>query len=231
VLPVRRLALPVVLAAAATVALAAPASADVTGTTSTGDVVLYDHCQRHPISYDVRVSPGTSLWRLEIQVFDPDGMSSEGTVISSATDPPTSGTVYATFCGSEKAGTYTVRATGFYEIVPAVQLPFALPDTTFQVRPAATRTALAEQALGHQRHRLTTRVRTEAEHGFDRSNGVTVRLERLVDGRWEEVRGTTLTTVHGTARAIVRGRPGTKVRAVVPSENSYAGSVSRPVTL
>jgi hypothetical protein len=213
------------------VALAAPASADVTGTTSTGDVVLYDHCQRHPISYDVRVGPGTSMWRLEIQVFDPDGMSSEGTVINSTTNPPTSGTVHVTFCGSEKAGNYTVRATGFYEIVPAVQLPFALPETTFQVRPAATRTALAEKALGAHRYQLTTRVQTEAEHGFDRSNGVTVRLERLVDGRWEKVRGTTLTTVHGAARAILRGRPGTRVRAVVPPENSYAGSVSRPVTL
>jgi hypothetical protein len=221
----------VVLAAAASVAVAGPASADVTGTTSTGDVVLYDHCQRHPISYDVRVSPGTSLWRLEIQVFDPDGMSSEGTVINSATDPPRSGTVHVTFCGSEKSGTYTVRATGFYEIVPAVQLPFALPDTTFQVRPAATRTTLAEKDLGHHRYRLTTRVQTQAEHGFDPSNGVTVRLERLVDGRWEQVRGTTLTTVHGAARATLRARPGTKVRAVVPAENSYAASVSRPVTL
>src|SRR4051794_32221499 len=158
-------------------------------------------------------------------------MSSEGTVINSATDPPTSGTAYVTFCGSEKAGTYTVRATGFYEIVPAVQLPFALPDTSFQVRPAATRTALTEKALGQGRHRLTTRVRTESENGFDPSNGVTVRLERLVDGQWEKLRGTTLTTVHGAARATVRDRPGTKVRAVVLAENSYAASSSRAVTL
>jgi hypothetical protein len=177
------------------------------------------------------VGPGTSLWRLEIKVFDPDGMVSEGTVVNSATDPATSGTAYVTFCGSEPAGTYTVRATGFYEIVPAVQLPFALPDTSFQVRPAATHTTLADKAVGHGRHRLTTRVLTECEEGFERSNGVTLRLERLVDGRWVNVRGTTLTTVHGVARAVLRARPGTKVRAVVPARNSHAASVSRAITL
>jgi hypothetical protein len=116
-------------------------------------------------------------------------------------------------------------------VVPAVQLPFALPDTSFQVRPAATRTTLAEKALGHGRHRLTTRVQTESEQGFERSNGVTLQLERLVDGRWEKVRGTTLTTVHGAARAVLRGRPGTKVRAVVPARNSYAASSSPVLTL
>ena len=91
------------------------------------------------------MSPGTLLWRLEIQVADPHGIVSEGTVVNSATNPTTKGTVQVAFCGSEPAGTYTVRATGFYQIIPAVQLPFALPETSFQVRPAATRTALAEK--------------------------------------------------------------------------------------
>ena len=122
VLPLRRLALPVLLAAAS-VAVAGPASADVTGSTSTQDVVLFDHCQQHPISYDLAVSPGTLLWRLEVQVADPQGHVSEGTVVNSATNPATSGTVSVTFCGSEPAGTYTVRGTGFYEVVPALQHP------------------------------------------------------------------------------------------------------------
>ena len=230
VLPLRRLALPVLLAAGS-LTVAGPASADVTGTTSTDDLVLYNHCQQHPIHYDVAVSPGTTLWRLEIQVVDPDGMVSEGTVLNSASNAPTSGTVLHTFCGSEPAGTWTVRATGYYEPLPAVQLPFALPETTFQVHPAATRTTLAEKPLGHGRHRLSARVQLESERGFDRGNGVQVRIERLVHGEWQKVRGGRLTTVHGVARTTLHGRPGTKVRAVVPSKNSYAGSSSRPLSL
>ena len=136
-----------------------------------------------------------------------------------------------TFCGSERAGTYTVRGTGFYQVVPAVQLPFALPETSFQVRPAATRTALAEESLGHGRYQLTTRVRKESETGFRRANGVPVRLERLVSGEWKRVRSVTLTTVHGRAAARIDGHPGQRLRAVVPALNNIAGSTSRTVTL
>jgi hypothetical protein len=229
-LPLRRLALPVLLALGS-LAVAGPASADATGTTSSDDVVLFDHCQRHPIHYDLQVAPGTALWRLEIQVFDPGGMVSEGTVLSSAAGAPTSGTVHTTFCGSEPAGTWTVRATGFYELLPAVELPFTLPDTTFRVRPAATRTALTEKPLGHGRHRLTVRVDEQDANGFRRADGVKVRVQRLVDGRWHAVRGTRLTTVHGVARTTLHARPGTKVRAAVPPKNSYAASVSKAVRL
>jgi hypothetical protein len=223
------MALPVLLAAS--VAVAGPASADVSGSTSTQDVVLFDHCQQHPISYDLQVSPSTLLWRLEIQVADPQGQVSEGTVVNSATNPATKGTVQVTFCGSEPAGTYTVRGTGFYQLVPAVQLPFALPETSFEVRPAATRTALAEKSLGHGRYRLTTRVREESATGFRSANGVPVRLERLVSGQWKRVRGLALTTVHGRAVAQVNGHPGQRLRAVVPALNNVAGSTSRPVTV
>ncbi len=67
-----------------------------------------------------------------------DGQVSEGTVVNSATNPSTSGTVMVTFCGSEPAGTYTVRATGFYQLLPAA--PAAL-------RPA--RDHLPGPARGH----------------------------------------------------------------------------------
>jgi len=220
-----------VLLAACSLAAAGPASADVTGSTSTGDVVLYGHCQQHPVTYDVLVGPGTALWSVEIQMFDPDGIGSEGTVVGSATGSPTSGTVYKTFCGSERSGTWTVRATGFYELLPAVRIPVVLPETSFQVRPVATRAALAEKSLGHGRYRLTTRVSEESENGFARSNGVAVRLERLVRGEWKQVRGTTSTTVRGAARTTVHGRPGMTVRAVVPPRNNYSASTSRAVTL
>jgi len=216
-------------AVAASVALASPASANVTGSTATDDVVLYDHCQTHDISYDLAVDPGTALWRLEVQVADPQGFLSQGTIVNSATNPATSGIVQVSFCGSEPSGTYTVRASGFYEVLPAVQLPFTLPDTTFQVRPAATRTALAQRELGHGRHRLVARVREQAEHGYERADGVPVRLERRAHGRWLRVRGLTLTTVHG--RAVATLRTGGTYRAVVAAANGYAASVSRPVTL
>jgi hypothetical protein len=227
VLPV--LALPVLVGAS--VAVAGPASADVSGSTSTQDVVLFDHCQQHPISYELLVGQGTLLWRLEVQVADPEGHVSEGTVVNSATNPTTSGTVTVTFCGSEPAGTYTVRGTGFYEPLPAVQIPFALPETTFQVRPAATRTSLAAKSLGHGRYQLTTRVREESEKGFSRADGVPVRLERLVSGSWQRVRGVTLTTVHGRAVARVDGHRGQRVRAVVPALNNVAGSTSKTLRL
>jgi hypothetical protein len=216
---------------AASVAVAGPASADVSGSTSTQDVVLLDHCRQHPISYDLQVSPGTRQWRLEIQVADPQGQVSEGTVVNSATNPTTSGTVEVTFCGSEPAGTYTVRGTGSYQTIPGVQRPFELPETSFQVRPAATRTALSQKSLGHGRYRLTARVREESEKGFRRADGVPVRLERLVSGQWTRIRGLTLTTVHGRAVARVDGHPGQRLRAVVPALNNIAASTSGPVTL
>ena len=226
--PLPVLALPV-LVGAALVGVAGPASADVTGTTSTSDVVLYDHCQQHPISYDLLVGPTTPFWRLEVQVADPDGHVSEGTVLNSATNPPTSGTIYYSFCGSEAPGTYTVRATGRYG--PLLNLTFLLPDTTFQVRPAATRTTLAKTTLGHGRYRLDARVSEETENGFGKSDGVTVRFERLVRGEWKKFAGQTLTTVRGKATATVDARPGTRMRAVVRSGHNYAGSTSKPVTL
>jgi hypothetical protein len=231
VLSLGRLALPVLLAVGAPTLLAAPAAADVTGTTASDDVVLYDHCQQHEVSYRVQVSPGTLLWRLELQLLDPAGHTSEGTVVNSATNPATSGTVPVTFCGSEPTGTYTVRATGFYELLPAVQLPFALPETTFEVRPVGTRTRAARKELGRGRYRLTARVEEQTERGFARADGVAVRIERLVRGEWRKVRGTTVTTVRGRATTTLTGRPGDRLRAVVPARHSYAASASRPLTL
>ena len=227
----RRLGLPLALGvAAALVALPFPAQADVAGTTSTSDVVLSDQCQSHPIDYDLLVSPGTAFWRLEVQVFGPEGNTSEGTVANSATSP-TKGTVYVTFCGSETPGTYTVRGTGFYEVLPALQIPYALPETTFEVRRAPTRTALSEKALDRARSRVTVRVEAQGSNGFAPASGVLVRLEKWLDGQWRKVRGTTLTTVRGKARATIAPGRATKLRAVSVSRGSTAASTSRPVRL
>ena len=216
--------------AAALVAVPSPAQADVTGTTSTSDVVLSDQCQSHPIDYDLLVSPGTAFWRLEVQVFGPEGNTSEGTVANSAT-APTTGTVHVTFCGSETPGTYTVRGTGFYEVLPAIQIPYELPETTFEVRRAPTRTMLSQKALSHGRSRVTVRVEAQGPNGFAPASGVLVRLEKWLDGQWQRVRGTTLTTVHGMARTTVDPGGATKLRAVSVSRGSTAASTSRPVRL
>ncbi len=225
----RRLALPVLLAAAS-VAVAGPASADVTGSTSTSDVVLYNQCQQHDIHYDLRVSSGTSYWRLEIQVFNPVGATSQGSVLTSATSPR-SGTVKFQFCGSERVGTYTVRGTGFSQVAPAVQIPYRLPDTTFEVRPVATRTSLSSQATAGGHSRLTVRVREQSPDGWSRSDGILFRLERLVDGQWRKVPGTTLTTVDGLATTSLRTGHATKVRAVTPARHNYGASSSTAVPL
>jgi hypothetical protein len=228
VLTLPRLAVSTALAAAS-FALAAPASADVTGSTSTDDVVLFDHCVQHPIAYDLQVGPLTAPWRVEFQVFDPQGNTSEGTVLNSATAPATSGTFTHTFCGSEPTGTYTVRATVRYA---PVNLEVQLATTSFEVRPAATRTSVTRtRSLGHGHFRVHARVREQDERGLARAEGVVVRFERLVDGRWKKVRGTSLTSVHGRVTATLRGRPGTKIRAVVPARNNYAASASKPVRL
>ena len=223
--------LPAILGvAAALVAVPAPAQADVTGTTSTTDVVLTDQCQPHAIDYDLAVSPGTAFWRLEVQVFGPEGNTSEGTVANSATSPA-KGTVTVSFCGSETPGTYTVRGTGFYEIVPALQIPYALPETTFEVRRAETRTSLSRRSLGDGLSRLTVRVEAQVPSGWAPATGVLVRLEKRVDGQWRTVRGTAPTTVRGTAKATIRPGRATRLRAVSVERGSTAGSTSRPVSL
>jgi hypothetical protein len=233
VLPLRRLALPALLApllAAGSLSVAAPAHALPTGSTTTDDVVLYDHCQQHSISYELAVDPGTAFWHLDVLLHDPDGRTSEQRVVTSATSP-TRGTVSYAFCGSEKAGTWTVEASGFYQGLPLVQTPFELPDTTFTVRPVQTRTTLTRTAADHGRYRLAVTVRREAEHGLERAGGAPIRLERLVRGTWHQVRGLSLTAVRGRAVTVLAGRPGQRVRAVVPDRNSLAGSTSKVVTL
>jgi hypothetical protein len=229
----RRLGLPLILGVAAAL-LAVPAQAQaqapVTGTISTTDVVLLDQCQQQVIDYDLTVSPGVAFWRLEVQVFGPEGNTSEGTVATSATSPG-QGTVNVIFCGSETPGTYTVRATGFYEVLPVVQLPYALPETTFQVRRAETRTALSSRSLAHRRTKATVRVESQVPGGWAPAEGVLVRLEKQVDGQWRPVRGTALSTVRGVAKATIRPGRATRLRAVSVERGSTAGSTSRPVAL
>ena len=93
----------------------------------------------------------------------------------------------------------------------------------------ATRTSLAAKPLHHGRYQLTSRVRQQGEHGYERANGIPVRLERRVDGRWQRVRDLALTTVHGRAVVIVDS-PG-RYRAVVHADGNHGGSTSKPVSV
>jgi hypothetical protein len=215
-------------ASAAVLVAPAPARAAVPGSTSTGDVVLYDHCQQHSISYAVQIPQGTTFWYLRVTVHDPDGHTSEGNVFTAPTSA-TTGTFDFQFCGGERAGTWTVKATGYTQVLPLVRTPFALADTAFQVRPMATRTSLASRSLGHRRYRLAARVSQQAEHGFERADGIAVRLERRQHGAWQRVRGLALTTVHGKAVATLT-RAGT-YRGVVRAKDNHGASTSKPVRL
>ena len=153
------------------------------------------------------------------------GATSQGTVLTSATSPR-SGTVAVQFCGSERTAPTRCAAPASGRSSPAVQIPYRLPDTTFEVRPAATRTSLSRQAPRDGRSRLTVRVREQSPDGWSRADGILVRLERLVDGQWRKVRGTTLTTVHGLATTALRTGHATKVRAVTPARHNYGASSS-----
>jgi hypothetical protein len=215
--------------AAGALSVSGPASADVTGTTTVPDVVLYDHCQQVPISYDLQIAPLTMPWWVEFQIADPQGFVSEGVVLNSAASAATKGTFTYQFCGSEKPGTYTVLGGVRYS--PVDLFSANLPSTTFEVRPAATKTTATSKALGHGHYRLRARVRDQDETGFGKAKGVTVLFQRLVHGEWKKLQGTTLTTANGRATTTISGRPGTKVRAVVPARSNYGASASRPVVL
>jgi hypothetical protein len=224
---VLRLALPAVALTAGLGALtpAAPASAAVTGSTHSDDVVLYDDCQQHPISYDLQVGAFTAPWRVEIQVVSPEGLTSQGTVLNSADKPALSGTTYFQFCGSEDPGTWTVRSVIRYAPID-LSPDTVLSTSTFQARPRQTQTTLSEKRLRDGRFRVVSRVQQEAPQGYERAAGLTVRLERKVGAAWKRVRGLTLTTVRGRAVAVV-GR-GT-YRAVVLPQGNASGSTSEPV--
>ena len=175
-----RFGLPVVLGvAAALVAVPAPAQADVTGTTSTTDVVLYRPLPAPRHRLRPAVSPGTAFWRLEVQVFGPEGNTSEGTVANSATSP-TKGTVTVPFCGSETPGTYTVRGTGFYEVAAR---PSRSPTRCPRPRSRCAGPRPAPRCPG-RRSTTGSRARRsrsteQGPNGWAPSNGVLVRLEKL----------------------------------------------------
>jgi len=106
------------------------------------------------VTYDLAVSPGTVLWQVKMSLVSPAGTSSEGVDLSSTDGDPLSGTIQFLICGSTAPGTYAVRTTGFSQVVPLVNLPIDVADTTFEVRQAPTRTRVASTHLGANRYRV-----------------------------------------------------------------------------
>ncbi|MXG88135.1 hypothetical protein [Nocardioides flavescens] len=226
------------LAAAATVlgvllaslaAAPAPAQAAVGGTTSAPGVVLYDACQQVPISYAIDPGGATS-WRLQLQIFDPDGRTSQGFVANSNAGAATTGTFSMQFCGSELPGTWTVKGALCASFTCLFTDPqtgtAALADSTFEVRPAQSSAVLSAKRIRGGRYVLKARVSEERAQGWTPYAGALVRFERLVGDQWAPVVRRDLTAAGGVAKLRKRLPIGTRVRAVVqPADNTY-GSVS-----
>ncbi|MBJ7357502.1 hypothetical protein [Nocardioides sp.] len=218
--------------AAAGLAVAAPAQASVTGTTSAADFVLQNKCRQHPVDYALAVTPETTLWQVKLTLVHPGGTSSEGVDLSSVDGDPTSGTVHFLICGSADPGTYTIRTTGSYQVVaPLVNIPVAVAESTFEVRRAATRTKLNSTHLGDDRYRLVAKVKDERRSGFKPTSSAEVVFQRRVDGAWKVIRGSRAMTDRGVATAVVNGSAGTRVRAVTRPDGYLDGSTSGPVRL
>ena len=225
------MAFPPALALAAVLFAAPPAHADLIGGTSSDDVVLKNKCVRHPIDYSFVVSPGTLLWKTKISVVNPEGATSEGVDLSSVTASPNSGTVAFLVCGSYTPGTYTVRTTGIYQVLPAVNLPISVADSTFHVRRTATHTKLASRHLQGHRYRLVAKVKDQRKSGFKPTQSAEVKFQRKVNGTWKAIKGSRTFSDKGRATVVVHAAPGTKVRAVTAHAGYLGGSTSRPVRL
>lgn len=211
------------------VAVPAPAQAAVGGTTSAGDLVLYDSCQQLPISYAVDTGSAPS-WRLQLQVFDPNGRTSQGFVANSNAGAAPSGTFSMQFCGSERPGTWTIKGALCVSITCLFTDPqtgtTALADSTFEVRPAASAATVSARRTRNGRYVLKARVTEERAQGWGPYAGALVRFERLVGDQWAPVVRRDLTAAGGTAKVRKRLPIGTKVRAVVQPANNTSGSVS-----
>jgi hypothetical protein len=225
-------ALLVPLVAVSALALGAqPAQAALTGSISAEDFVLQNKCRNQTVDYAFAVSPDTLLWQVKLTMVAPNGRTSEGVDLSSVDGDATSGTVRFLICGSATPGTYAIRTVGTYQIVPLVNLPVTVAESTFEVRRAVTRTTLSRTHLSGDRYRVVAKVKDERRRGFKPTNSAEVVFQRLVDGSWRTIRGSRTLTDHGFATAVVTAAAGTRVRAVTKPDGYLGGSTSQPVRL
>ena len=226
----RALLVPVV-AVSGLVLGAQPAQAALTGSISAEDFVLQNKCRNQTVDYAFAVSPDTLLWQVKLTMVSPNGRTSEGVDLSSVDGDATSGTVRFLICGSATPGTYAISTVGSYQVVPLLNLPVTVAESTFEVRRAATRTGLSRSHLTGHHYRLVAKVMDQRRQGFKPTTSAEVVFQRLVDGAWTTFRGSRTLTDHGRATAVVTATSGTRVRAVTRPDGYLGGSSSRSVRL
>lgn len=231
----------VVVAVLATSALltvnpAQAASPDVGGWLRVPNIVRYADCVDHSFTFHLDLPPGYTDVSLFVDVTEPDGTPGVGDM-PDVNGPDGHGSL--TFCGSEMTGTYTATAHGsacdvdYYDC-----LDFTLPTTRFTVRKAYTKTGLTVRPKRPGRNQVIKfKITTfdERPRGFYRTDYTYVLLQKKVRGRWANVRGSRTFVSGGSTVLKYRwgGGKGARVlvRAVTPTSDSLAGSVSRAVML
>jgi hypothetical protein len=223
----RLLVVPVV---AAVLAIPNPASAG-TGSTSSGNGVLYDVCHDHP--WSASVDPDGDDWRLDVTVVDPQGNIFATDQVVGETDLSTSIEGDWTFCGNEFYGHYTVQST-LTEYLPNgdvdSETPFA--DDTFVMRKPRSRTVLKVSDLTpHYNETVRFRATSKKEHpgGYARAPYAVTRLQFKSPQGWVNLRRSQKTA---SAKGVTVWRyywnvtSTYRVRAVTVRDFHYKGSVS-----
>ena len=218
------------LAAASVILPVTPAYAAVTGTTSAPSQVLYPDCRNIQINYSLQISGDTRYWNLEIDVLEPDGTIDGGAYLASSIGDPPQGTFDYFVCSSQMPGTYTVRGRGEFATSSSSSIyqPYSLPDSTFQVRLANTKTSIKKRSGS-----FIVAVKDERPNGYFPTAYADLYFEQFRNGRWSRIpRSTSTTDDRGRAPfRINRTGPTLKLRAVTRPGNNYSGSTSRPITL
>ena len=171
---------------------------------------------------------------MKLSLVEPDGPDVRGhrprprsIGVADERDRPAS-----SFCGSYAPGTYTVRTTGFYQIVPRREPP-DLRRRQHLPGPARRDPDHARRArhLQGDRYRLVASVTDRRKRGFKPTKSAEVVFQRKVDGVWKRIKGSSAQTTDGLASAVVTVAPGTRVRAVTAHAGYLAGSTSRACPL
>jgi hypothetical protein len=225
--PSRLLVIPVV---AAVLAIPTPASAG-TGSTSSGNGVLYDVCRGH--GWTAEVDPDENDWRLDITVVDPSGGTFATEVSTGDTDDSVGILGQWTFCGTEQAGTYTIHST-LTEYLPNgdVASTTGFADDTFRMRKPRSRTVLkVSDATPHYNEIVRFRATSKKERpgGYVRAPYARTKLQFKTPRGWQTLR-LSKATASGKGVTVWRYRWNTtrtyRVRAVTVRSSGYTGSHS-----
>ena len=219
------------LAVAATLLVASPAHAGVSGTISAGSGVIFDDCRFVELPYSLSVTPDVDSWSMDVNVYSPDGTLAESDFIWHESDPAT-GNAKLQICGYEDPGTYEVRTEGTWSDYDAdrYDVPFSLPDTTLKLRAAKTKTK-ASGKQGNKFYLIKVSVKDERPNGYYPTELATVKAEVRRKGKWVPVPGSKEYTNDRGRVTFTAGTAGPpyKVRFVTQASGNYSKSVSNAV--